>query len=237
MNGSGDLCRYIFGFLKAPRRPAVDGWAHATYINGRCRSILINWLMDVTQSFKMPEPVLHYTVQLIDAFVARRPSLPRGQLQLLGVSALLLADKVVNRGEADISPAMLAGLTAYAHTPAEVIEFEMHLFPIFDEVFQGWGAFHFLVHFAAEIQLPKKWFHLAQMYLESSLLSIALSRHTPGLLGASACALAVRSGIKLHEPAPVPCGSRWRCWRSSVGEARRQSRVSRRRSGSTTAAM
>merc|ERR1719433_1240151 len=121
--------------------------------------------------YKLHDPALHYAVDLIDAFVVQEPGLPRKRLQLLGVCAMLVADKVLGNG--DITPADMAYICDNAYTVAEVREMEPELVPFFNGVWCGWGAFHFTAHFAAELDFPQQWFHLAHMFLESGLLCFA----------------------------------------------------------------
>jgi len=192
---SSTLRNLIWSFIQRPHHPAVDGWAHAININTKMRAILIDWLIEVAVKYRTPDPVIHYTVGLIDAYVAQHPSLARRRLQLLGVAALLVADKVV--GHAQLSNADMIYICDSAYREEQLITFEPDMLPIIDKVSQGWGACHFLAHLAAELELPKKLFHVAQMYLEGSLLHFELTRYTPCVLAAGACLLAVRIALAL----------------------------------------
>ena len=56
------------------------------------RAILIDWLIDVHSKFKLIPATLFLTVNLIDRFLSMH-SMIRQQLQLLGISSMLLASK------------------------------------------------------------------------------------------------------------------------------------------------
>ncbi|CAN8259735.1 unnamed protein product [Cochlearia groenlandica] len=61
-------------------------------INEKMRSILIDWLVEVHIKFDLSPETLYLTINLIDRFLTSK-SIPKKELQLLGVSALLIASK------------------------------------------------------------------------------------------------------------------------------------------------
>ena len=56
------------------------------------RSILVDWLVEVHLKFKLLPETLYLTVGIIDRYLAKR-EVTRPKLQLVGVTALLLASK------------------------------------------------------------------------------------------------------------------------------------------------
>ena len=62
------------------------------HINERMRSILVDWLVEVHLKFKLVPETLYLTVNLIDRYLERR-EVTRPKLQLVGVTALLIASK------------------------------------------------------------------------------------------------------------------------------------------------
>lgn len=63
-----------------------------TDIHDKMRSILIDWLVDVHLKFKLRPETLYLTVNIIDRYLART-IVSRGSLQLVGVTAMLIASK------------------------------------------------------------------------------------------------------------------------------------------------
>uniref|UniRef100_M4CCW5 Uncharacterized protein n=1 Tax=Brassica campestris TaxID=3711 RepID=M4CCW5_BRACM len=63
-----------------------------TEINEKMRSILVDWLLDVHVKFDLSPETLYLTINIIDRFLSLKP-VPRRELQLVGVSALLIASK------------------------------------------------------------------------------------------------------------------------------------------------
>jgi len=62
------------------------------YINERMRSILVDWLVEVHLKFKLVPETLYLTVNIIDRYLAKT-EVTRPKLQLVGVTALLIASK------------------------------------------------------------------------------------------------------------------------------------------------
>lgn len=88
---------YVLLLARHPLAQA-DNLPPATYmqaqpdINEKMRAILVDWLVDVHLKFKLRAPTLFLAVNLIDRYLARKVVM-RQQLQLVGVSAMLLASK------------------------------------------------------------------------------------------------------------------------------------------------
>ena len=66
--------------------------ASQTDINEKMRAILIDWLVEVHLKFKLMPETLYLTVNIIDRFLERK-LVKRDKLQLVGVTAMLLASK------------------------------------------------------------------------------------------------------------------------------------------------
>lgn len=61
-------------------------------INIKMRRILVDWLVEVHQNFKLLPETLFITINLIDRFVQRK-QIPRKSYQLIGVTCMLIASK------------------------------------------------------------------------------------------------------------------------------------------------
>ncbi|ESQ48893.1 hypothetical protein EUTSA_v10020791mg [Eutrema salsugineum] len=61
-------------------------------INEKMRSILVDWLVDVNIKLDLSPETLYLTINIIDRFLSLK-TVPKRELQLLGVSALLIASK------------------------------------------------------------------------------------------------------------------------------------------------
>ena len=63
-----------------------------TDIHEKMRAILVDWLVDVHYKFKLVPETLYLTINLIDRYLQKEP-VTRQQLQLVGVTAMLIASK------------------------------------------------------------------------------------------------------------------------------------------------
>jgi len=63
-----------------------------SFINERMRSILVDWLVEVHLKFKLVPETLYLTINIIDRYLSKT-EVSRPKLQLVGVTALLIASK------------------------------------------------------------------------------------------------------------------------------------------------
>ena len=61
-----------------------------------CRQVLIDWLAEVTAVKQFSTATLHATVDIFDR-VMQRTYVPRGTLQLIGVSGMLIMSRFVKK--------------------------------------------------------------------------------------------------------------------------------------------
>ena len=88
-----------------------------TDINEKMRAILIDWLIEVHLKFKLKLETLYLTINVIDRFL-ERTLVSRQKLQLVGVTALLLASKYEEIYPPEIRE--LVYITDKAYTRAQV---------------------------------------------------------------------------------------------------------------------
>ncbi|RDX75868.1 hypothetical protein CR513_44205, partial [Mucuna pruriens] len=61
-------------------------------INAKMRSILVDWLIEVHRKFELMPETLYLTLNIVDRFLSKK-AVPRRELQLVGLSSMLLASK------------------------------------------------------------------------------------------------------------------------------------------------
>ncbi|KAF7041515.1 hypothetical protein CFC21_051301 [Triticum aestivum] len=118
----GDIDRYMRS-LEASRRPRDDYiWTTQEDINPKMRAVLVDWLVDVACTFRLPADTLHLAVSYVDRFLTTSV-IKRHELQLLGVTALLVAAKY----EDDIfvhEVQRYRGVTGNTYTAQQVVKME-----------------------------------------------------------------------------------------------------------------
>ncbi|GKA08268.1 ubiquitin carboxyl-terminal hydrolase, partial [Tanacetum coccineum] len=61
-------------------------------INAKMRAILVDWIIEVHKKFDLMRETLYLTINIVDRYLSVSP-VPRRELQLLGISALLISSK------------------------------------------------------------------------------------------------------------------------------------------------
>lgn len=73
------------------RRPLPDYIENVQKdVNSNMRGILVDWLVEVAEEYKLVSDTLYLTISYVDRYLSLN-SLNRHKLQLLGVSAMLVA--------------------------------------------------------------------------------------------------------------------------------------------------
>jgi len=103
-------------------------WCPQRYMDGqemvtsKMRAILVDWIVEVHFLLGFKPETLHLTVSIVDRYGGAHQLL-REKLQLVGVTALLMACKANNERNTPL-PTYLAYLTANAYTATEVVTME-----------------------------------------------------------------------------------------------------------------
>ncbi|KAH6788573.1 Cyclin A3 [Perilla frutescens var. frutescens] len=91
---ASDIYEYLHNMeMEAKRRPLAD-YLEKTQkdVTANMRGVLIDWLVEVAEEYKLLPDTLYLTVSYIDRFLSSNV-LNRQRLQLLGVSSMLIASK------------------------------------------------------------------------------------------------------------------------------------------------
>ncbi|KAG5573428.1 hypothetical protein H5410_063194 [Solanum commersonii] len=86
-----DIYDYLHQMEIEKQRPLPDYLEKVQKdVSANMRGVLIDWLVEVTDEYKLLSDTLYLTVSYIDRFLSVNV-IPRKKLQLLGVSAMLIA--------------------------------------------------------------------------------------------------------------------------------------------------
>ncbi|XP_066372768.1 cyclin-A3-1-like [Miscanthus floridulus] len=184
----------IYSYLRsmesqAKRRPATDYIAAVQVdVTPNMRAILIDWLVEVAEEYKLVSDTLYLTVSYIDRFLTAN-ALNRQRLQLLGVSAMLVASKYE-----EISPPNVEDfcyITDNTYTKQEVVKMESDILNVLKFEVGNPTPKTFLRMFIRSAQEDNNKYPSLQLeflgsYLcELSLLDYSLLRFLPSLVAAS----------------------------------------------------
>lgn len=76
--------------LQVKCKPKIGYMKKQPDITNNMRAILVDWLVEVGEEYKLQNETLHLAVNYIDRFLSSM-SVLRGKLQLVGTAAMLLA--------------------------------------------------------------------------------------------------------------------------------------------------
>ncbi|XVE59869.1 hypothetical protein DITRI_Ditri05aG0081800 [Diplodiscus trichospermus] len=90
-------------------------------INAKMRSILVDWLIEVHRKFDLMPETLYLTLNIVDRFLSMKV-VPRKELQLVGISAMLIACKYEEIWAPEVNDFVFISDNAYAREQVLVME-------------------------------------------------------------------------------------------------------------------
>ena len=83
----------VCGSTQRKRRPCINYMEVVQQdVNTNMRAILVDWLVEVSQEYKLVSETLFLAINYIDRFLSQAPA-PRRKLQLVGITCMLVAAK------------------------------------------------------------------------------------------------------------------------------------------------
>ncbi|PKU63897.1 Cyclin-B2-2 [Dendrobium catenatum] len=152
-------------------------------INERMRAILIDWLIEVHYKFELMEETLFLTVNLIDRFLARQ-RVVRKKLQLVGVTAMLLACKYEEVMVPVVEDLILISDRAY--TREEVLQMESLMANTLQFNMSVPTPYVFLRRFLKAAMSDRRLELLSSYIIELSLIEYEMLKYSPSMLAAAA---------------------------------------------------
>ncbi|XP_003566404.1 cyclin-A1-4-like [Brachypodium distachyon] len=175
------------------KRPSPD-YVKATQndIDTSMRAVLIDWLVEVTEEYRLVPETLYLTVNYVDRYLSHK-EINRHKLQLLGIACLLIAAK-----HEEICPPQveeLCYITDNTYIKDEVLQMEASILSCLKFEMTAPTAKCFLRRFirAAQVCHERPALHLeflASYIAELSLLEYSLLCYAPSLIAASSVFLA-----------------------------------------------
>ncbi|PIN22107.1 G2/Mitotic-specific cyclin A [Handroanthus impetiginosus] len=118
-----DIYEYLHNMEMEPKRRPLSNYLEEIQkdVTANMRGVLIDWLVEVAEEYKLLSDTLCLTVSYIDRFLSKN-AINRQRLQLLGVSSMLIASKYE-----EISPPHVEDfcyITDNTYTKEEVVKME-----------------------------------------------------------------------------------------------------------------
>jgi hypothetical protein len=166
----------------------ADFLAGAQNITPKMRSILVDWLVQVHVRFHLLPETLYQTVSTIDRFMQTCPSLPKEQLQLIGVSAMFIASKYEEIYAPDIADFVY--ITDNAYTQQQILQTEMRILHALNFDLSYPLALSFLRRFSKADEASIELHSMAKYLLELQLVEHQFSHVRPSMQAAVALRMA-----------------------------------------------
>lgn len=156
-------------------------------VNAKMRAILVDWLVEVTEEYRLCADTLYQSINFLDRFLSAHHA-PRSQLQLIGVTCMWVSAKYEEIYPPTVSD--FCYITDNTYDKSELIEMEEIVLKTLDYQLTVPTAKTFLRRLL-QVCNPDEYLHYLSNYLtELSLLDYGMLRFLPSLIAAAAVYLA-----------------------------------------------
>jgi len=167
-----------------------------TLINESCRSLVVDWLVDVSTQYKLSDDSLFLAVNLLDRYISIK-KINTKEFQLIACGALFIACKFEEIYPPEIIDFCLIMNNAFSRNDILRIEYEILKTLDFDILCVS--PLVFLKRFLDVSKSALKAFALSNFILEISLLEIKTLKYMPSLLAASSLYISRKLLIRNEE--------------------------------------
>ncbi|ESQ35180.1 hypothetical protein EUTSA_v10007052mg [Eutrema salsugineum] len=175
---------YQFYWTAEALNPALGYYISTqTEVSPITRGILINWLIEVHFKFDLMHETLYLTMNLLDRYLSQVP-IKKNEMQLIGVTALLLASKYEDYWHPRIKD--LISISAESYTREQILGMERIMLKQLKFRLNEATPYVFMLRFLKAAQSNKKLEQLAFYLIELCLVEYEALKFKPSLLCASA---------------------------------------------------
>lgn len=167
----------------------------------RMRAVLVDWLVEAHKDLSYFLETLHLAISLVDRYLQYDQTINRNNLQLVGVTALIVAAKVEEICVADFRDFVY--LTDNAFTVLDIVKMERKILTGINWCLGRPLPIHFLKRFSKLARVQPKEYVLGKYLLEIALMQYEMCHLRPSLLAAAATCLSVAILRDLINPSQV----------------------------------
>ncbi|CAO1330944.1 unnamed protein product [Diamesa hyperborea] len=168
-------------------RPRPEYMKKQPDINDSMRAILVDWLVEVSEEYRLQSETLCLAVNYIDRFLSFM-SVVRAKLQLVGTAAMFIASKYEEIYPPEITEFVY--ITDDTYTKQQVLRMEKLLLKVLSFDLCAPSALSFINLYTAMMSIPEKIKFMAQYLCELSLLTASpYLNYAPSKISAAAIAL------------------------------------------------
>ncbi|KAI3926933.1 hypothetical protein MKX01_032848 [Papaver californicum] len=152
-------------------------------INENMRMILVDWLVEVHHIFKLSPETLYLAIQIIDRYLSAH-LVQRKELQLLGISSMLIASKYEEIWAPKVNDLVYNSERAYSKE--HILGMEKSILAKLEWSLTGPIPDVFLVRFVKAAMTDEEMENMAFFLTELGLLQYGMVKFCPSMLAASA---------------------------------------------------
>lgn len=185
--------REIYEHFKSEELVKSAHWGYMssqTDINEKMRAILLDWLVEVHLKFRLMPETLYLTVNLIDRFLERK-MVVRQKLQLVGVTAMLLASKYEEIYAPEVRDFVY--ITDKAYTREQILQMESSMLNTLEFRITVPTAYVFLNRCLKVAAADERTTLLATYFVERTLQEYRMLQHLPSKVAAAGVNMALRT--------------------------------------------
>ena len=193
VNSSPEYAREIYAYLKIKEmaNPVREKYLEGQDITSKMRSMLVDWMVSIHQQFDLAQETLFLAVNILDRYLQEEAErTAREELQLVGVTALLLASKMEEIYLPSVDDFVYT--TDNTYTNAEIRAMEVHMLGTLRFDLGNPTSLAFLRRYSKAGDVDVIEHTLAKYILELSLLDFGQVGLPPSLAAAAALNLSLR---------------------------------------------
>jgi hypothetical protein len=176
-----DIYDYLFHLER--ELPVKADFLEGRSVNHKMRTILVDWLVQVHGRFQLLPETLYLTLQILDQFL-QIDQVQRSKLQLVGVTAMLIASKYEEIHCPEISDFVF--ITDNSYTKPQIIEMEIHMLKALNFSIHRPFSLTFLRRFSKAGDVKANIHQLAKYLLELTFCDYSLVHVNPSEIAAAA---------------------------------------------------
>jgi hypothetical protein len=181
----------IYEYMRELERitPIKPKYLDGMEINGRMRGILVDWLVQVHLRFHLLQETLYLTVAIIDRFLQLQ-EVSRSKLQLVGVTAMLLASKYEEMYAPEIADFVY--ITDNAYTKSDIRKMECIILKTLDFALGRPLPLHFLRRNSKAGEVDANKHTLAKYLMELTITDYSMVHYYPSQIASAALCLSMK---------------------------------------------
>ncbi|CAI2352464.1 unnamed protein product [Caenorhabditis sp. 36 PRJEB53466] len=180
----------VFDYLE--RHPEIDI---------KTRAILIDWMVEIQETFELNHETLYNAVKLTDMYLSKTEKVDKNTIQKLACVSVFIASKYDERSPPLVDD--LIYLSGDRFTRDELLAMERELFAAVDFDLGSPLSYRYLRRLGRVCRIDMKTLTLARYILETTLLVYDYALVSQSRLAAAAFLLAMRMTDKEYEWSPV----------------------------------